>query len=66
MFLIWLHIRCIQDQAVPLALDVVIFRLLSDVETVKLKLSCKFFFPFKDHQWNLLNQNTVLFPQGDQ
>lgn len=47
------HIRCIQDQSVPLALDVIIFRLLSDVEAVKLQLSCKFFLSFEDHQWNL-------------
>lgn len=52
------HIRCIQDQSVPLALDVIILRLLSDVEAIKLQLSCKFFLPFKDHQWNLPKTGT--------
>lgn len=48
-----MHIRCVEDQPVPLALDVIVFRLLSDVEAVKLQLSRKFLFPFKDHQRNL-------------
>ena len=55
-----IHIRCVQDQSVPLALNVIILRLLGDIEAIKLQLSCKFLFPFKDHQWNLSENNCKL------
>jgi len=31
-----LPVRCIQDESIPLALNVIILRLLSDVKTIKL------------------------------
>lgn len=46
-------LRRVEDQSVPLALDVVVLRLLGDVETIKLQLPRKFFLPFEDHQWDL-------------
>lgn len=38
---------------VPMALEVVVFRLLRDVQTVKLKLTCYFLFSFEYSQRNL-------------
>lgn len=46
-------LRRVEDQSVPLALDVVVLRLLGDVETIKLQLPRKFFLPLEDHQWDL-------------
>lgn len=54
-----MHIRRVENQSVPLALNVILLRLLSDVEAIKLQLSCKFFLPFEDHQWNLYENNSI-------
>lgn len=42
-------LRCVEHQPVPLALHVVILRLLCDVEAIKLQLSGQLLLPFKDH-----------------
>lgn len=46
-------LRRVKDQSVPLALDVVVLRLLCDVETIKLQLPRKLLLSFEDHQWDL-------------
>ena len=45
--------RRVEDQAVPLALDVVVLRLLCDVHAVKLQLPGQLLLPLEDHQGNL-------------
>lgn len=45
--------RGVDDETIPLALDVIIRRLLSDVETIKFKLPGDLFLPLKHHQRNL-------------
>lgn len=46
-------LRRVEDQSVPLALDVVVLGLLRDVEAIKLQLPCKLLLSFEDHQWDL-------------
>lgn len=45
--------RGVDDKTIPLALDVIIRGLLSDVETIKFKLPGDLFLPLKHHQRNL-------------
>ena len=45
--------RRVEDQAVPLALDVVVLRLLCDVHSVKLQLPGQLLLPLEDHQGDL-------------
>lgn len=46
-------LRRVEHQSVPLALDVVILRLLSDVQAIKLQLSGQLFLSLKDNQGDL-------------
>lgn len=41
-------LRCVEHQSVPLALDVIVLRLLSDVEAVKLQLPGQLFLSLED------------------
>lgn len=41
-------LRCVKHQPVPLALDVVVLRLLSDIKTIKLKLSGQLLLSLED------------------
>lgn len=45
--------RGVDDESIPLSLDVVIRWLLSDVEAIKFKLSGNLLLPLKHHQRNL-------------
>lgn len=54
-------LRRVEDQSVPLALDVVVLRLLRDVETVKLQLPRELLLPFEDHQRDLDKHEQTLF-----
>lgn len=45
--------RRVNDEPIPLTLDVIIGRLFSDVQTIKLKLPGDLLFPLEDHQRNL-------------
>ena len=45
--------RRVEDQAVPLALDVVVLGLLCDVHAVKLQLPGQLLLPLEDHQGDL-------------
>lgn len=54
-------LRCVEDQSVPLALNVVVLRLLRDVETIKLQLPGKFLLSFEDHQWDLDKHKQIMF-----
>lgn len=45
--------RGVDDESVPLALDVIVRRLFGDVETVKFKQPCNLLLPLEHHQWNL-------------
>jgi len=56
------YVQCVQDQSVPLALDVIVLRLRRDEEAVKLQLPCKFFLPFKEHQRNLKKIKQLKIP----
>lgn len=53
-------IRRVQNQSVPLALDVILFGLLGDVQSIEFQLSGKFLLPFEDHQWNLKWQRVMI------
>lgn len=46
-------LRRVEDQSVPLAFDVIIFRLLSDIKAIKLQLSGQLFLSLEDDQRNL-------------
>ena len=46
-------LRSVEHQSVPLALDVVVLRLLGDVDTVKLQLSGQLLLSLEDNQRNL-------------
>lgn len=46
-------LRRVEHQSVPLALDVVVLRLLSDIDTVKLQLSGQLLLSLEDNQRNL-------------
>lgn len=46
-------LRGVDDESVPLALDVVVRRLFGDIETVKFNLSGDLLLPLKDHHGNL-------------
>ena len=52
-------LRGVENQSVPLALDVVIFRLLGNVEAVELQLPGELLLPLKDHQGNLRRRHWV-------
>lgn len=54
-------LRRVEDQSVPLALDVVVLRLLRDVETIKLQLPRKLLLSFEDHQWDLDKHKQTAF-----
>lgn len=45
--------RGVDDESIPLALNVVVGRLFSDVETVKFKLPGNLLLPLEHHQRNL-------------
>lgn len=45
--------RGVDDESIPLALDVIVRRLFSDVETIKFKLPGNLLLPLKHHQRNL-------------
>lgn len=45
--------RGVDDESIPLALDVLVRRLLSNVETVKFKLPGDLLLPLEHHQRNL-------------
>lgn len=45
--------RRVDDESIPLALDVIVRRLLRDVETVKLELPGDVLLPLEHHQRNL-------------
>lgn len=45
--------RGVDDESIPLALDVIVRWLLSDVETIKFKLPGNILLPLKHHQRNL-------------
>lgn len=46
-------LRSVEHQSVPLALDVIVLRLLSDIEAIELQLSGQFFLSFEDNQRDL-------------
>ena len=46
-------LRSVEHQSVPLALDVVVFRLLSDIESIKLQFSGQFLLSLEDNQRDL-------------
>ena len=46
-------LRSVEHQPVPLALDVLILRLLSDIETIKLQLSGQLLLSLEDDQRDL-------------
>lgn len=54
------NLRSVDDQSVPLSFDVVVRRLLRDVEAGKLQLPGDFLLPFEHNQWNLGHKDTVL------
>lgn len=45
--------RRVDDESIPLALDVIVRRLLRDVETVELELPGDLLLPLEHHQRNL-------------
>lgn len=49
----WRFLRGVEDQSVPLAFDVIIFRLLGDIKPIKLQLSGQLFLSLEDDQRNL-------------
>ncbi|TNN66590.1 hypothetical protein EYF80_023124 [Liparis tanakae] len=52
--------RSVEHQSVPLALDVVILRLLSDVDTIKLQLSGQLLLSLEDNQRDLKGKGGTL------
>lgn len=46
-------LRGVDDESVPLALDVVVRRLLGDIKTIKFNLPGDLLLPLKDHHGNL-------------
>lgn len=46
-------LRSVEHQSVPLSLDVVVFRLLSDVDAVKLQFPGQLLLSFEDNKRNL-------------
>lgn len=48
-----IHLRGVDDESVPLTLDVIIRRLFGDVKTIKFNLSGDLLLPLKDHHRNL-------------
>lgn len=46
-------LRCVNDQSVPLSFNVIIRRLLCDVEACKLQLPCYFLLPLEHYQRHL-------------
>lgn len=53
--------RSVDDQSVPLSFDVVVWRLLRDVEAGKLQLPGDFLLPFEHNQRNLGHKDTILW-----
>lgn len=51
-----INLRGVDDESVPLALDVIIRRLLGDIKPIKLNLSGDLLLPLKDHHRNLEEQ----------
>lgn len=51
-----IHLRSVDDQSVPLTFDVVVWRLLCDVESGKLQLAGDFFLSLEHNQRNLWTQ----------
>lgn len=47
------NLRGVDDESVPLALDVIIRRLFGDVKPIKLNLPGDLLLPLKDHHRNL-------------
>lgn len=58
------HLRCVDYQAVPLSLDVILRWLFSDVEAIKLQLPGNFFFSFKYHQRDLGEKSHWVLKDG--
>lgn len=54
------HLRCVYHQSVPLAFDVIILWLFSDVKTIKLQLSRQLFLSLKNDQWNLKDHDIMI------
>lgn len=50
-------LRSIEHQSVPLSLDVIVFRLLSDVDAVKLQLPGQLLLSFEDNKRDLEEGN---------
>lgn len=48
------HSRRVDDQSIPLALDVVVGRLLGDVEAVELQFPGNLLLPLEHHQRHLV------------
>ena len=48
-----INLRGVDDESIPLALDVVVRRLFGDIKTVKFNLSGDLLLPLKDHHGNL-------------
>lgn len=46
-------LRRVEHQSVPLALDVIVFRLLSDIKTIKLQLPAELLLSLEDDQRDL-------------
>lgn len=46
-------LRSVEHQSVPLALDVIVLRLLSDIDTIKLQLSGQLLLSLEDNQRDL-------------
>lgn len=46
-------LRSVEHQSVPLALDVIVLRLLSDIQAIKLQLSGQLLLSFEDNQRDL-------------
>lgn len=48
-----ISLRGVDDESVPLPLDVIVRRLFSDIETIEFNLSGDLLLPLKDHHRNL-------------
>lgn len=48
-----MNIRCVNHQSVPLPFDVLLRRLLADIQAIKLQLPGNFFLTLEDHQRDL-------------
>lgn len=49
--------RGVDDKSIPLAFDIIVRWLLSDVQPIKFKLSGNFLLPLKNHQRNLKSKH---------